>query len=314
MSLVPKEKLRKRRLLVILLLVALVAFGFRLLIHAESAGSALTYVALPFCVAMVLLFFTTHSDSKKWYLRYWNVLRDSMIVMLSSSIVLFEGFICVLMFIPIYVLVVTITFVCIAISEKLSKNPANRPLVFVLPALILISSMEGTTDELSAQTSNIVEVSRDIDLSVTQIRANLTAPRQLESPSGGFMSLFPPPVLFDAPALNEGDIHTVTYRYHRWLFANTHEGSLTVRLKTVRDLFIETEVLEDTSYIATYLKLHGTRMLFEPIDQDRTRVKLVIGFDRLLHPAWYFQPLERYGVKVMGESILTQLVAGHHGS
>lgn len=310
MPLIPENKKGKIRLFVILALIAFVALVVRLLVDARISGSAITYVAIPFGVAMTLLFLTSRSQSQKWYLRYWNLVRDSLIVLLSSSIILFEGFICVLMFIPIYVFLVTLVFIIIAISESVGNK--SGPMVSVLPFLVLISSLEGTTENLSFETYNEVEVTRKINLGVEDIKANLTRKREYQSPIRGIMSIFPPPVLFAAESLQENQIHTVDYQYNRWFFANSHEGSLTVRLVTVDENLIETEVLEDTSYIATYLKIHGTRIIFTPIDENITKVTLKISFDRLLHPAWYFQPLERYGVKVMGESILTQLVAGEN--
>lgn len=312
MSQLPNNRKGKIRLFVILALIGCVVFGFRLLLSTRTAGSALTYIAIPFAVAMILLFFTDRSASQKWYMRYWNLMRDSMIVLLSSSVVLFEGFICVLMFIPIYALIVTITFIIIGIHDKVTNDKSGPPMVSLLPLLVLLSSLEGTSEPLSIETYNEVVVAREFDLSVEEIKANLTRKREYQSPSRQFMRIFPPPILFEAKSLEQNQVHKLVYQYNRWFFTNSHEGSLTVRLTTVDENLIETKVLEDTSYIATYLKLHGTRMMFTPINDNKTKVTLTISFDRLLHPAWYFQPLERFGVRAMGESVLTQLVGGEN--
>lgn len=81
-----------------------------------------------------------------------------------------------------------------------------------------------------------------------------------------------------------------------------------VELTEVADTHIRTTIVKDTSYIANYLTLHGTSIEFEPISATQTRVILTISYDRKLDPAWYFGPLERFGVKQTAGYLIDQVI------
>ncbi len=87
----------------LILLIVLSATAVRLLIDTKLDHSSLLYLGIPFLVSMALLFMTSKEREKIDYKTgYANLLRDSVIVMLASSLILFEGFLCVLLFMRIY--------------------------------------------------------------------------------------------------------------------------------------------------------------------------------------------------------------------
>lgn len=98
--------------LIILALIAFFSLGYRLLYAYRFDTSALLYVGFPAAISLVLILFTRRSTNEKWTTRYLNHTRSALIVMLGSSILLFEGFLCVLMFMPIYFGIMAIVFVC----------------------------------------------------------------------------------------------------------------------------------------------------------------------------------------------------------
>ncbi|NRB38075.1 MAG: hypothetical protein HRU20_06355 [Pseudomonadales bacterium] len=299
----------KRQWLVLILLIAGFSLGVRLLSHYHFETTALLYVGMPMGIAVTLILFTGDSASVNWKLRYWNHLRAATIVMLGSSVILFEGFLCVLMFLPIYFTVVLFIFLVECIYRALKKdNKATLP-VHILPLLLLASSMEGTLPQLSFPRFNEVSYSKVVDADIQQIKLNLQKPINLGEDMPAFLSLFPMPYAVEAETLKAGDIHRSYFRYHRWFVTNTHEGYMDIKLVEVGDRHIRTEVVADTSYLSNYLTLHGTLIELEPLADNKTRVTLKVSYKRKLDPAWYFGPLERFAVKQTAGYLIDKVIA-----
>ena len=82
-----------------------------------------------------------------------------------------------------------------------------------------------------------------------------------------------------------------------------------LKIHKVDENTVETEFVKDSSYISTYLELLGTTIQFNPIDEINTRVTLSIRFNRKLDPAWYFAPLERYGIKQTAKYLISDIIS-----
>ena len=63
--------------------------------------------------------------------------------------------------------------------------------------------------------------------------------------------------------------------------------------------------VSDTSHIAHWLDWKDAEWTIAPSGTG-SRVTLSMRYRRLLDPAWYFKPIERYGVKIAGEYFLAQ--------
>jgi hypothetical protein len=228
--------------------------------------------------------------------------------MLGSSIVLLEGFVCVVMFMPIYFLVVFLVFISKYIGERIRNRKVNQLFSHALPLILLLSAFEGTHPELSIERHNTVVVTRIINASVEQIRAGLSSPIDLQKNRAWFLELFPMPYKIRGASLSEGDVHEIFFRYHRWFVTNTHEGSMKMKIERVEANQIQTRFTEDSSYIAKYLKLKSIELRFVSIAKDKTQIEFSISYDRLLDPAWYFDPLQSYGITKSIEFLLDEVV------
>ena len=89
-------------ILVILTLIGVAVLAVRLLIWTDTFHSGLLYIAWPFVLSLALYYFTPTTEGTSWKRRFWNNLRVSMIVMLACSLILMEGYVCVVMFMPIF--------------------------------------------------------------------------------------------------------------------------------------------------------------------------------------------------------------------
>jgi hypothetical protein len=77
-----------------------------------------------------------------------------------------------------------------------------------------------------------------------------------------------------------------------------------LKISEVNENHIKTEFLKDRSYIAKYIQLLGTEIQFNPINPDQTQVTLTIHYQRLLDPAWYFDPLQKMAIKQTAQLLI----------
>jgi len=301
-------KATRNRNLIVLGIISVSSIFIRLLIKYDFDRTALLYVGIPFLVAIALLFVERPKPPYNWKRRYANIIILSFAVMLGSSVILFEGFVCVVMFMPIYFLILLLVFLAEGFQRYLSRKKVGKNYVQVLPVLILISAFEGVTPQVSFEREYQVVSDKVIDASVAEIKHQLTQPIELDKSRHWLLSLFPMPYDIDAETLVEGDIHTVNFRYHRWFVTNTHEGSMKLEVSAVEDNYVKTRFIEDTSYISNYLKLHDTEIHFEPLGDNKTKVSLRIRYHRFLDPVWYFGPLQQYAVEESAKFLLDEMI------
>lgn len=299
----------KRNALFMLTTIGIASIAIRLLMNYNFHTSALLYVAVPYLISIALLKYTKRDDSEtSWTSGYWNYFRSGLIIMLGSSIILFEGFICVVMFMPIYFGVMLISFL-MEVTYRYFKKRGSRNFSHAFPLVVLLVSLEGTSDQLSFNREHSVTVTQVTTQSVADIKANLIKPIELNNKTRPwFLKLFPQPYEVNAESLNTGDVHEIHYRYHRWFVTNTHEGKMRIKIAEVSDEAVKTQVLEDSSYMSNYMTLHGTDITFKTLDNGDTKVSLTVSFTRKLDPYWYFEPLEKYGVGKTAEYVMQHVV------
>ncbi len=292
----------------LILLMGAFAIAVHLLIGSKLDHSSLLYLGIPFLISIALLSMTSKEYVKVTYkTKYANILRDSLIVLLGSSLILNEGFLCVLMFMPIYFGCILIGFVTEFIWNL--KPNHNRLSVYTLPTLMIVMSLEGTTEHMSFNRYHQVEASQVVALNIDEIKQNLIKPIDLKQTRPWFLYLFPMPYQIDAGSLVAGDIHVIHYRYKKWFFTNVHEGKANLKITEVSNRHIKTQFLSDSSYLNNYLQLLDTNIQLEPINNQHTQVTLQISFKRKLDPAWYFEPLEKYAVTLAADYLISNMIA-----
>ncbi len=301
------KEIRNRNLFV-LGAIGVISLLIRLLTEYDFDRSALLYVGIPYLVAIILLFIEPLETKKNWKRRYLNLIILSLIIMLGSSVVLFEGFVCVVMFMPIYFSILLLMFLIEAIKRYRGTKHQGKTYVQVLPTLILLSAFEGVTPELSFEREYVVEVNKVIPARIDEIKLKLKQPIELNKSRHWILSIFPMPYQIEAESLEPGDVHNINFRYHRWFVTNTHEGSMALEISEVEDNYIRTSFLEDTSYISNYLKLHGTEIFFDSLSDSETKVTLKISYQRFLDPVWYFGPLQEYAVGKTAQFLLDEVI------
>ncbi|MDX1562846.1 MAG: hypothetical protein R3305_07950 [Gammaproteobacteria bacterium] len=293
--------------LAIIIAIGVASLAIRLLARYNFDHSALLYVGIPFLIALAIAAFRPLSKQTKWWHSYRDHANVALIIFLGSSIVLFEGFICVVMFMPIYFFFFTLGF---AFSWFKHSRTGSRGKTYatILPVLVLASSFEGTSDWLSFERASSVTVTKTADLSPAEIMQNIAEPFDLQTERGWLISIFPMPYRIDAGSLGAGEVHRVYTRYHRWFATNTHEGEAHLEIVAVEPNRIETRFIHDSTYFSTYLTALGTEISLTEIAPGKTEISLRFDYVRKLDPAWYFHPLEQLGVGQMASLLIDEVM------
>lgn len=277
----------------LLLSFGLSLFFIRLLIWTDTFHSSLLYIAWPFGLSMILYYFTPQIDGSTWVRRFWNNLRIGLIFLFGSSLVLMEGYVCVIMFMPIFFISFLFGFISDYFFHRYGKGTMNA---HVIPFIVALVSLEGATDVTTFNRYNEVTHTQIIASSVADIKRRIERPAEPKAKRHWMLWLFPMPKKVGSARLDEGETRTYEFEYHRWFATNTHRGNIEVTFAKVADNHFRTTI-KDTSYIASYMKLHGTELTLDPINENETRVTLKVAFDRAIDPVWYFEPLQRFVVK-----------------
>jgi len=161
--------------------------------------------------------------------------------------------------------------------------------------------LEGVTGFLSFPRDETVTLSRETHLTPAEARALLARGPEFDpAVLPGFLKLgFPQPQSITGDGLETGD----QWRIH-FAGGEGKPGDLIAEVTESASNHILVTQVSNTSHIAHWLDWQDADWKLEPTNSG-TRIVLTIRYRRLLDPAWYFKPIERYGVKTAGEYFLT---------
>jgi hypothetical protein len=282
----------------------------RLILDSDFAQTSLLYCLVPYCVSVAIYMFWPQPKGRYRWQRFGRHMFSAMIVMLATSALLFEGFLCVLLFMPIYIFFAAINF-AIGPKEWPVKKTSDVFRVSITPLIIAVISLEGVNSTVSFEREHSVTRSKIVSLTPAQINENLSRPIHLDAERPAFISIFPLPSHVEAGSLKEGDIHKAHFIYKRWGMdgVNVKTGETWLKLAAVEPLHIKTRVVKDTSYFAHYLTIHGTDIRLSPLSETETEIALTIHYRRELDPAWYFGPLQKLAIQQSGDYLIDHVIA-----
>jgi hypothetical protein len=267
---------------------------YRVLLLGQKEQTALMFIGLPTGLAMLITFLPRSRSATGM------IMKGITLFLLLLGILLIEGFICILMAAPFFYGIGLIIGI-FADKAKAKREFAARFRVVVLPVLALMS-LEGITGLLSFPRDEVVTVSRESSLSPADARKRLArGPEFVLSELPGFLKLG-----FPSPRRIEGDGVEIGDKWHiHFAGGEGKPGDLTAQVVASGPTHIRVARVSDTSHISHWLDWEEAEWLIEPTGAG-SRVTLTMRYRRLLDPAWYFKPIERYGVKQAGEYFLAQ--------
>lgn len=227
-------------------------------------------------------------------------MKGISLFLLMLAILLIEGFICILMAAPFFY---SIGFIVGIFADKARAQKEISRMHCAVVAVILLCSLEGINERFSFQRDEVIEVSCLHHASMEETVAALAqGPRfdwwQLPT----YLKMgFPYPVKIQGDGLKNGD---------RWQidFAGGEgkPGSLVAQVICSESGHYVVKKISDGSHISHWMDWQQAEWFLIPQANGGTEVRLRMSYRRLLDPAWYFAPVQRYGVGLAGEYFLEQ--------
>ena len=279
----------------------------RAVLDSSFRNSTLLYILIPFAIS-IALHLTTRATEGELTLerRFRRHMRAATIVMLGSSALLFEGFLCVLFFMPIYYLMVGVGFLFSSVADRDDGGHAGA---YAIPFVVVLLAAEGLTGATTVPRYNEATYTQILPGSPASLQANMARPIAFEAKRHWFLWLFPMPTRVQAGTLRAGDVHRLHFVYRRWFFTNVQRGDMAIRIAEVSPDRIRTEIVQNDSYLSHYMKIDGTEVRFREIGGGRTQVSLTVRYHRLLDPAWYFGPMQQLAARQSARYLIDTIIA-----
>ena len=277
--------------------LALASVLYRLLVLGNLEQSALMFIGLPTALAMLLGALPPAKSA------IGMIVKGITLFLLLLGILYIEGFICILMAAPFFYAIGIVIGLIIDLTKS-KREWNNRFRIVIIPALVLMS-LEGVTDMLSFPRNETVTVSHQVNLTPAETRAILAQGPDFDLENlPGFLKLgFPQPTAITGGGLETGDTWRISFAG-----GEGKPGDLLAEVTASSPDHIRVECVSDSSHIAHWLAWQEAEWNLVPSGEG-TRVTLTMRYRRLLDPAWYFKPIERFGVRKAGEFFLEQTFA-----
>lgn len=282
----------------LVLAVALASVLYRLLVLGQREQSALMFIGLPTAMAILIAFLPRARSATGM------IMKGISLFLLLLGILLIEGFICILLAAPLFYAVGFI--IGIFVDKARTKREFDKRFRVVILPLLALMSLEGITGALSFPREESITVFREVGYDPSQAREILSAgPRFELSELPSFLKLgFPAPRSIEGSGLEQGD----TWKIH-FAGGEGKPGDLLAKVTESSSSRIRVACVSDGSHISHWLEWKDATWTITPTSSGSI-VTLEMRYRRLLDPAWYFKPIERYGVRKAGEYFLQQTFPG----
>jgi hypothetical protein len=276
---------------VMVLAIAAGCMAYRLLVMQRLEQTALLFVGIPTLLALIV------ACTPKSKTVIGGVLKATLIALLLSAPLLGEGFICIVMASPIFLAVA----VAIGALVQWKRNGTGRTTVCCLALVsFLPMSLEGAHPRLSFDREETVTARRIVEASPGQVENQLRRSPRTNLPIPLFLRMgFPRPTQSSGAGLQPGDLRTIHFAG-----GEGHPGDVVLRVVEYTPGHARFVAVSDTSKIAHWLSWEFADVRWRPLDAAHTEVEWTLGYRRLLDPAWYFRPWERYAVRLSADYLI----------
>jgi hypothetical protein len=281
---------------IIALLVASIAY--RILIAGKLQHTSMVFIGIPALLALAL----TGVQPKTGV---GTVNKTIAIALCLSGILFGEGFICILMASPLFFLVGTIVGKIRQARDRADvADPTGGgrwPRYGI--ALLAPLCLEGVVPHFELSRTESVTVTRVIPASADAVRSTLASEMRFDRELPRFFKLgFPTPGRVSGAGLEVGSRRSIEFVHGRH-----HPGALVLQVAQSTPDAVAFTPVSDHSYITHWLSWRAAEVRWEDVGDGQTRVTWTLKYDRRLDPAFYFKPLERYGVSLAAEYLLATL-------
>lgn len=278
---------RRSALVFLILAMAAGSLLHRISVFGQLDQTAVLFIGMPALIALIVAL-TPKAKSATG-----SIMKGITLVLLIAGPLLGEGFICILMAAPIFYLVgLLIGFV--TDSDRRRRNTRMLSVAFLAPMVF-----EGVSPRLSFHREETVQAQQVIAASASDVeRALARSPRvDLAIPAFGRIG-FPLPERANGIGLEFGATRVIAFA------GMGHPEYLIMRVEDSRPGYLRFATVSDESMIAHWLAWKSAEVEWTAVDAGHTRVTWTLHFRRLLDPAWYFRPWERYAAGLAADYLI----------
>jgi hypothetical protein len=226
--------------------------------------------------------------------------------LLLAGVLVGEGFVCIVMAAPLFYLIALP--IAATVQHYRNKNaPPGRLYALVLVPVVVLG-LEGTTAATTLPVGNTVAATSVVLAAPAEVEAALGSTPTFDEPLPAFLrrAQFPHPVGAAGSGLDVGDV--------RYVLLSGPKGPTPLYLRVLEHApgRVVFDIDAEAAPIAGWLSLRRAVVTWSPETTSTTTVRWELEFDRLLSPAFYFAPLERYAVR-LAAGYLIRSVATPHG-
>lgn len=273
----------KNLLYVTVLVLVIASVAFRLLNGYQLEQTTLLFVGLPTLITLLLIRYSKTPKSI-----YGVVFRTITLFLLMSAILFGEGLVCIIFMAPIFY--GTAAIIVGAISYYKNKDNSKLNVFIAIPLFIIYSDFYSINSEPQVQ---IITTSKTIKYNQNLEKLN-ALPDFMEDYPSFFKIGFPKPILIEGSGIEVGDFRKIHFE------SNTKGiGILHIKIKEKNNNSITFEIIEDTTHMNHWMTWKEFKVTIEENESKESEIIWTTKFICDLGPSWYFEPMEKYGVKVM---------------
>jgi hypothetical protein len=284
----------RRTLLACIAALVVASIAYRVLIFRQLQHTSLVFIGIPALLALAL----TGVQPKT---SVGTVNKTIAIALCLSGILFGEGFVCILMASPLFFLVGTIVGKLRATPDEERSVGAERWSHYGI-ALLAPLCLEGVVPKLEMPRAESVSVTRVVAATPAEVRDALSSGMRFDLELPRFLQLgFPKPGRVSGQGLAVGDRRTIEFLHGH------HPGTLVLAVRAATPNGVEFVAVSDDSYITHWLSWRSAEVSWRDMGHGHTLVTWTLRYRRRLDPAFYFKPLERYGVSLAAGYLIETL-------
>lgn len=293
----PSSAAARWSLVGLIVVLGIGAAAYRLLVGHHLEQTSALFIGLPVLLSSLLVLLTRPKSATG------IACKGMAIALLMSGVFLGEGFICIVMAAPLFFAVAVVIGGAVDLVRRRRRGQTTMTCLLLLGFVPM--SLEGVHPRLSFPREQTVTVEQVVPRSVAEVERNLAA----EPESGGRLPAylrmgFPRPSASRGSGLRPGDERVVHFAG-----GEGKPGDLVLHVVEADESHVAFHMESDTSHVAHWLRWESAEVRWQP-EGAGTRVQWTLRYRRLLDPAWYFAPWERYAVGLAGEYLIENVAAG----
>jgi hypothetical protein len=278
----------RNRMLALIFGAAAASLAFRVATGLYLGHTSVVFIFVPALLGVIVACSPQPGSARG------TILRATTLALLVAGTVFGEAFVCILMASPLIYAVALAAGTVIDANARRERD--GRAGFAHAPALVLLAAaipaMEGAVPRFEFPRMAEATAVRIVPAAPAEVERALAAPMRFDHPLPAFLKLgFPTPGMAEGAGLRVGDRRTVMLAHGH------HPGALVMEVRASSPGRVVFAPVADGSYVVHWLSWRSAEVRWRAVPAG-TEVRWTLRYRRRLDPAFYFAPLERYGVGV----------------